>query len=123
MRTRTADIFLDDNAILHIITLPSVRMDHEDALDNLLVARQFTKNRPSLKLIDIRAGVKLTKKAKLLLDNSMFQNRTIARAILTNNSIKKVLLNFFIQYNSGAIPTKFFSNYNKAIEWLKTYQV
>ena len=122
MHTRTADIFLDENNIINIIILADVTVDAEDTLDNLLVVRQFTKNKPCVKLIDIRAGIRLDKKAKALLDSPKSQSKTKARAIITNSSIKKVTLNFFLKYNSNSIPTKFFTDKNQAIEWLKTYQ-
>jgi hypothetical protein len=122
MQTRTADIYLDDNNILHIVMLSGVIVDNEDALDNLLVVRQLTKNKPCVKLVDIRAGFKLTKKAKVYLDRADVQNKTNARAIITGSSIKKVALNFFLKYNSNSIPTKFFTDINEAIEWLKPYQ-
>ncbi|MDO8999829.1 MAG: hypothetical protein Q7W45_08700 [Bacteroidota bacterium] len=122
MQTRTADIDLDDNNILHIVLLPDVKMDIEDAVDNLLVVRHFTKNKPCVKLIDIRAGFKIERKAKVLINKADTQKKTIARAILTGSSIKKVVFNFFLKYNSNSIPTKFFTEVNEAIEWLKAYQ-
>lgn len=122
MQTRTADIYLDDNNILHIVLLADVTVDAEDALDNILVARQFTKNKPCVKLIDIRAGFKLEKKAKILLDKADVQRKTNARAIITGSKLKKVAINFFLKYNSNSIPTKFFTDINEAIEWLKSYQ-
>ncbi len=122
MQTRTADIDLDDNNILHIVLLPNVKMDIEDAVDNLLVVRHLTKNKPCVKLIDIRSGFMIERKAKILIDKSATQKKTIARAILTGSSIKKVAFNFFLKYNSHSIPTKFFTEVNEAIEWLKSYQ-
>lgn len=122
MQTRTADIYLDDNNILHIVLLAGIKMDAEDAVDNLLVVRHLTKHKPCVKLIDIRAGFRIEKKAKNILDKADTQKKTMARAIVTGSSIKKVALNFFLKYNSNSIPTKFFTDINEAIEWLKTYQ-
>ncbi len=122
MQTRTANIYLDDNIILHIVMLKGVRVDMEDAIDNMLVVRDLVKNEPSVKLVDVREGLKMGQKVKSFLDSKDVQKKTKARAIYTNNSVKKITLNFFLKYNSNSIPTKFFTDYALAIDWLKTFQ-
>lgn len=121
-QTRTAQIYLDENGILHLIMNVKVVVDVEDAIDNHLVIKNITENKPCVRLIDIRKVFKIDKRAKKFIDKKQTQANTIARAILMSNGLRKSTANFFVRFNSNLIPTKFFINYDEAIEWLKTYQ-
>jgi hypothetical protein len=119
--TRTAEIYLDKNSILHLVINSKVIVDLEDAIDNNLVIKNITKSQPCKRLIDIRKIFKIDKKAKEYIDKKQTQENTLARAILMNNGIRRSTANFFIKFNSNKIPTKFFTEYNDAIEWLKLF--
>lgn len=121
IKTRTAEIFLDKDLILHIIVLDSVTIDYEDALDNFLVVKRLLKDRSCVKLIDIRCKCHFEAKAKRFADTKDVQGNTLCRAILINSSVKKVTLNYFLKFNSQKIPTKFFTEYDEAIIWLKSF--
>lgn len=113
---------MDENGILHLVMNVRVVVDVEDAIDNHLVIKDITKNKPCVRLIDVRKIFKIDKKAKVFIDKKQTQANTIARAILMSNGLRKSTANFFVKFNSNLIPTKFFTNYDEAIEWLKTYQ-
>lgn len=121
-QTRTAQIYLDENGILHLIMNARVVVDVEDAIDNHLVIKNITQNKPCVRLIDIRKVFKIDKKAKVYIDKKQTQANTIARAILMSSGLRKSTANFFVKFNSNLIPTKFFIDYDEAIEWLRTYQ-
>jgi hypothetical protein len=119
--TRTAEIYLDKNSILHLVINSKVIVDLEDAIDNNLVIKNITKSQPCKRLIDIRKIFKIDTKAKEYIDKKQTQENTLARAILMNNGIRRSTANFFIKFNSNKIPTKFFTDYKEAIEWLKLF--
>lgn len=121
VETRTAKIGLDENNILHILLFENIIVDYEDTLDNYLVVKNLTKGEPCLKLIDIRHQVRILPKAKRFIDSKDVQAKTIARAVLVNNTVAKLTLNFFVKFNSRGIPTKFFVTKQNAIHWLKTF--
>ncbi len=121
VKTRTGEFFVDENNILNAVMFENVVVDYEDALDNFLVIKDLTNNKPTLRLIDLTNNPKFENKAKKFLENKEVQNMAIARAILTGNNIKKVSLNFFVKFNLSKIPTKFFTNYEEAIAWLKLF--
>ena len=121
IKTRTGEFFIDKNAILHAIMFKGVLVDYEDALDNFLVIKNLTNNTPCVKLIDVSNSPRIDSKAKKFLENKELQTMTKARAILTSNRVKKVSFNFFLQFNSAKVPTKFFIDYDEAINWLKEY--
>ena len=92
-------------------------VDQEDAVDNLLVVKSYTKGRKALKLIDARARFKVEKKARELI-NSVDAKQTVARAVVKGSIIGKILLNFFNELNKPETPTKIFSDYEEAYKWL-----
>lgn len=119
IKTRTGEFFLDENSILNAVMFENVVVDYEDALDNFLVIKNLTDNKPTLRLVDLTNNPKFENKAKKFLENKEVQNMAIARAILTGSNIKKVSLNFFVKLNLSKIPTKFFTNYEEAVTWLR----
>lgn len=121
VKTRTAEIYLDKDSILHIIMLENVIIDFEDALDNFLVVKNLVKEKNCVKLIDMRCKCRFEAKAKQFLDTKDVQGKTLARAILINSSAKKVTLNYFLKFNTQKVITKFFTEYNEAIIWLKSF--
>jgi len=123
VKTRTAEIYLDKDLILHIVMLNDVVIDYEDAIDNFLVVKRFVKERKCVKLIDIRCKCQFEPKAKQFLDTKDVQGKTLCRAILINSSVKKITLNYFLKFNTQKVPTKFFTEYNVAIIWLKSFML
>ena len=119
IKTRTGEFFLDESNNLNALMFNNVIVDYEDALDNFLVIKNLTDNKPTLRLVDLTNNPKFENKAKKFLENKEVQSMAIARAILTGNNIKKVSHNFFVKLNLSKIPTKFFTNYEDAVAWLK----
>ncbi|MDP1801458.1 MAG: hypothetical protein Q8L81_08905 [Bacteroidota bacterium] len=115
--TRTATIYMDENRVLHIQMLDKVRVDYEDAMDNLLVVKSCTKGKKALKLIDARAFFRVEKRARELI-NSVDAKQTIARAVVKGSIFTRVLLSFYTGLNKPTIPTKIFSDYDEAYNWL-----
>jgi hypothetical protein len=121
VKTRTAEIYLDANSILHIIMLNDVVVDYEDAIDNFLVVKGFVKEKKCMKLIDIRGKCRFETKAKKFLDTKDVQGKTLARAIIINSNVEKLTLNFFSKFNTNKIPTRFFTEYEAGLTWLKSH--
>ncbi|HWY35469.1 MAG TPA: hypothetical protein VNX68_12560 [Nitrosopumilaceae archaeon] len=122
IKTRTAEIYLDDQHILHIVFLSDVTIDVDDAADNFLVVKHLTNNESCVKLMDIRNHFDIDNEAKKFSNSREYYGKTKARALLVNSEVKKITLNFFGRVNPGKIPIKFFTDENEAIEWLKKYQ-
>lgn len=120
-KTRTAIISMDENDILHIEVLDGVEIDHDDMIDNLLVVKGYIKGKKVLKLIDATGSFMIDKKSRELLKR-VDAEQTIARAVYTNSPLKKILSVFFFQLSRPKAPTKVFTNYIKAYEWLLSFK-
>ncbi|MEO6305310.1 MAG: hypothetical protein ABIP51_19270 [Bacteroidia bacterium] len=122
IKTRTGEFFVDEDNILHVVMFADVVVDYEDAVDNFLVMKNLTSNQPCIKLIDLVNNPTFESKAKAYIKNKEVQSLTIARAVLTDNNVKKLSLNFLLKFSAGKVRAKFFTDYNDAITWLKMFQ-
>jgi hypothetical protein len=122
IKTRTADFLLDDNGILHISPFPDAQIDYEDALDNALVMKKLTGNKPCLKIVDSTTNWTMNKKAKIFSDSKELREKTIARAIVKGSLINTMILNFFVRLSRTDVPTKIFTDRDEAYEWLMSFK-
>ena len=120
--TRVADIFKDENDVIHIVMNHHVIVDREDIADVNLVLRQLSEGKPSLKVLDSRPAWDMSEDAKKYAEQMHNPVNTIARAILTTSKISSLLFNFLQKFNSPAAPQRFFSDEKKAYKWLMKFK-
>jgi len=116
--TKTASIYRDKNGVIHVVLFEDAKMDYYDALDHYLVIKNLSGNEPVLKLIDSRVNWSIQAKARKYLAGKEVKEKTIARAVLQNSSLKKIMVNFFNELNKPEVPTKMFTDYDEAYAWL-----
>lgn len=116
--TNTCVIYKDERNIIHVLIKDGAVIDYYDALDQYLVIKNLSDNKPVLKLIDGRCKWLVEKKGRQFFAGKEVKEKTIARAILVNSTIRKVLLNFFNDLNKPEVPAKVFNDYDEAYRWL-----
>jgi hypothetical protein len=119
--THTCEIFLDSSGILHIKMLKGPAMDLGDAIDNFVVAKNMTNQRPALKLVDARERRKISTEARKFIKKVNIPENHIAKAIIVNSMITKYLQDFFNSLINPAFPVKLFTSEEAALAWLKTF--
>ncbi len=120
--TRTAEIWKDEQDIVHAVLMNNASLDLDDVIDNLLVLRSFTQNGPCLKFLDSRNSWTMTDEAKKFSEKADSTKRTIARAILVSNKTDAIIQNFLMKFNQPNIPCKLFTESEKAMEWLFSFK-
>jgi hypothetical protein len=120
--TRIANVKIDANNIIIITVIEAAAIDEFDILDLNLVIRNLGKHLPVLKLVDARVSwtISLTAKARALQEDHL--NKTIARAIIVSNSIKKGIFTFLKQFENKHYPQKYFTDYDEAYQWLLNFK-
>lgn len=118
IETNTCVIFKDEHHVIHVQIKDGAVVDYYDALDQYLVIKNLSDNKPALKLIDGRCKWVVQKKGRQFFAGKEVKEKTIARAILVNSTIRKVLLNFFNELNKPEVPTQVFNDYAAAHRWL-----
>ncbi|MBC7865063.1 MAG: hypothetical protein IAF38_18965 [Bacteroidia bacterium] len=120
-KTRTAEIFKDENDIVHITLLDGTKMDFMDAVENCLLVRNLSKGGKVLKFVDARSNWGANKMAKDFISSKVIIEKTIAYAILVKPSTKKNILNFFDRIMKSEVPSKMFTDEQTAYNWLMKF--
>lgn len=115
-------ISMIDPEIVEIRYKPKVDVSVEDMREILDSIYEFTGNKPLKRLIVITDGSSLQIKARVLLqeENKMRKEYIIAEAVLVNSLAQKMITNFYLKFIKDSFPSKFFTDYNKAVDWLKS---
>ncbi len=122
IKTRTAEIWKDENDIFWVKLLSDVEIDLEDITDNLLVTRNITGNKPFLKILDSRSNWKMTPEASGYFKKEDVPETTIARAVLTSSMVDKIIKRFLLALYKPEVPLKFFTSEEDAAKWLLNFK-
>jgi len=98
--TRTAEISLEKEGYIKIKMIPGSVVDTEDALDNMLVIKNLSEGKKTLKLMDARGNWSITAEARKVSQKNITPETTLARAYIVDSYLTKIMLSFF-QYNLG----------------------
>lgn len=101
---------------------PKLAIDLETAKKTSMYRKQISDKRgPIPVLADIRNLGKVTDEAREWLATDEANELIPAMAILTNNPIQNLLANFYLMLSKPPMPTKLFTDKEKALRWLKLY--
>jgi hypothetical protein len=120
IKTRTAEIYMSKDLILHMIVQKNAVVDDQEITNNLYAIRNISHNKPCAKLIDLRNSNVLDKIKELISYREINEN-TKSCAILTNNFLKNVLNNVHLFFSRNSMSVRFFTNSRHAEVWLKRH--
>lgn len=114
-------ITMIDSKIVEIRYKEKVDVDVDDMREILNSIYEFTENRPLKRLIVITKGSSMQMRARILLqeENKMRKDHIVAEAVLVNSLTQKMITNFYLKFIKDSFPSKFFTDYDKALEWLR----
>lgn len=114
-----------DTHTIEIRYKEKVNVTVSDMREILDTVYEFTENKPVKRLVVITDGSSLELKARLLLqeENKIRKDYILAEAVLVNSLAQKMLTNFYLKFIKDSFPSKFFTDYDKALEWIKEQQV
>lgn len=114
-----------DPRIVEIRYKEKVNVNVDDMREILDAIYEFTENKPVKRLVVITDGSSLDIKARVLLqeENKIRKEYILAEAVLVNSLAQKMITNFYLKFIKDSFPSKFFTDYNKAVEWLKEQPV
>lgn len=120
LTTRTARIWLEQNGIVHNITLSGAEITLAEAQENVKAVTKVAQGIKRPLLVDTRQVKSLTYEARKHLAGEG-SKPTSAIAILVDSLISQVIGNFFINFSKPNVPTRLFANKAEATEWLKGF--
>ena len=117
-------LYLDQHTI-ELKYKTSVNVNLEDMREILNHLYDFTQNKRLKRLIIISKDAQMALPARLLLqeENKDRKNTIIAEAVLVTSLTQKMTTNFYLKFIKDSYPSKFFTDYNKAKEWLDAQNV
>ena len=116
----TASFEIHENSLIVMTIKHDVVLDVEDVIHNREAVLKLTGTKMMVMLIKADGQVNITKEAREESAKPQYLEYLNAMAIVSDLLAYKIIGNFFIKFNKPAKPTRFFNNYNKAIEWLQT---
>jgi hypothetical protein len=113
--------WLDEDGILCILNKPRDLHDTEDALQNVIITQDFTKDSSRLLLIDMTNIRSMSRGAREAYAQEGSRGRVKAVALVTKSMVSRIVANFFIGFNRPGAPTKLFNDNLAAKKWLIQY--
>jgi hypothetical protein len=117
-----AEIWFEDG-IIHTVFKPNTVI-------TVAVAEQVINDRITVSngkispiFIDVRNMVSTENAARAYMASQPAQQFLNAGALLINNQIHQLLTNLWLRIDKPIIPTKSFTDKEKALEWLETFKV
>jgi hypothetical protein len=120
VRTKMAELWLDEKGILHIINQDGAKPDLDEAKAHIEATKKFgSQKRPIL--VDITRVKSVSKEAREFYSGPKGAERTNGLAMIINSPVAKVIGNFLIGINKPIYPIKLFSSEDEAIDWLQQF--
>ncbi len=106
--------------IVELRYLPSANVSFGDMREILNHLYAFTQNKRLKRLIVISKDAQMELPARLLLqqENKDRKDTIIAEAVLVTSLTQKMTTNFYLKFIKDSYPSRFFTDYDKAVEWL-----
>lgn len=118
--TRAAERYIDEDGFLVVRIIDKSDIDEKNVIEGHKVAEKLTKGKEYYAIIDARSinlG-HITMKAFRNHAKDDFQKNKLAEAIVLDSIGIRLLANFYIKTFKPKIPTKIFTNFEEAKNWL-----
>ncbi|MGL5888857.1 MAG: hypothetical protein ACRC3B_03180 [Bacteroidia bacterium] len=122
-QTSTSRIWFDSAArIVYVEARAGSVFDVQEALENKEASLCLVGDGKKITLLFTSDGnITTTPAMRTLSASAEYNDNLYAVALLSTNSAMKILGNFYLRLSRPAVPTRFFSKKESAVEWLKTY--
>lgn len=118
---RAFKTWMGDDGICYTVVKPNAIIELEDALANTEAVKKVSMDAIYPILVNLKQIHSISKPAR---DHFSMQNRTAgvtAIGMLIKSPGSRIIGNFFLGLNKPTVPTKLFTDKDKAIAWLKQF--
>jgi len=114
---------LDDNTV-EVLYRENARVNLEEIKTLMDKMYEFTENKRLKRLIVITKNATMDMKARHFLqeENMSRKNTIIAEAVVVTSLTQKMTTNFYLKFIKDLYPCRFFTDVEKAREWLSAYE-
>jgi len=119
--TLSAQIWIDEDGIIHKIFLGNCRETPADEKENREVIETMVADKKYPMLVDFSCVHSLERYMHVYYFEKITTEMVLAIGGVTPSRISRVIGNFILRLKKPLIPGKLFNNQEDAIEWLKTF--
>ena len=123
IETSTAEISLLPGNIVKMKFKQDVDVTLEEIKENHEAAKKITNGKKHFVLLDVRGYITGSDKARAFCASKTPVPYRMAVAAIVDSLAVRLRTNSYIKFNKPVIPTRIFSEEEKAIEWLKKFSL
>ncbi len=113
------EVRLLEPGIIENVINDGVIIEPSDVLEFKQANENLAKGQPYAVLVNFAEVVSIKREAKELVASKDFKRQAVAQALLINSTGQKIVANFYLQFNKPHLPTKAFTDRDKALEWIR----
>jgi len=117
--TRTAQLWLDDSGIVHVIQAAGSEQDAADARENCDASVTLSEGVRRPMLVDMSQVKSISREARAVYSQRQNADTVTALALVIGSPLSRVIGNFFIGLNKAPMPTRLFTSTEDALVWLR----
>lgn len=121
MGTETGTLFLDEDGIVHVTSLPGVEETLDQAKASVAAIWKVAEHNLRPLLLDMRPIRSQKREVRGYYNSAEASKHYKAVAVLVGSPISKMIGNIFIGIGKLPVPTKLFSAEAEGMEWLKGF--
>lgn len=122
--TRTARIWLDDEGIPRVESLPGAEETLAEARANVDAVRALVGSKPHVLFVDVRRlkSIDISARRHYAEDRSV-KSPLLGLALLISSPVSRVVGNFMLRaFSRSAAPIQLFTSEDEAFAWLRGFQ-
>jgi len=116
--TRVAQIWIDDEDILHIDCAPGVQLTKSDIEAGRAAIEELSCHSKLPHFVDLRTVSTMDREARVLLAGP---GTGLAAAILISSPLSRVIGNFILGFHKPRVPSRLFTEAPEALTWLRGF--
>ena len=114
-------MWIDDNGIVHAVSLPGSVHTLEEARANMEATAKLTEGKRRPRLVDLRKLGSIEREARRYYAGEENAKVVNAAAMLVGSPLTRVAAYFFFTISKPIFPVRLFTNEEKALKWLSQY--
>ena len=122
MKQFETDVFLmtiHDNLFIEFKVKKNKTLQENDIWESRDLSVNYMPNKKFMVLMETEDNFEVSGDARRAAASLGYSKHVAALALFSNKLHETILGNLFLKINKPIVPTKFFDDRNKAIEWLK----
>ena len=121
VKTRNAEIWIDEEGICHHTYTAGARLTFEDTLKECRIISEMSGHKKVPILVDINNVKHVPRESRMYYAGKEAEMIFKATALLIGTKMSRVIGNFFIGLNKPSMPVKLFTSEKEALKWLKDF--